>query len=68
MVKTNELKAVMVREGKSQKDVAKACNITPKTFYLKMKKGIFGSNEIEIMMEYLHIDNPMDIFFAPDVN
>lgn len=38
--------------------------ITPKTFYDKMKNGVFGSDEIQIMIDELHIDNPMPIFFA----
>lgn len=42
-------------------------NITPKTFYAKMKKGVFGSNEIEIMIKELHIEKPVEIFFANTV-
>ena len=33
-------------------------NITPKTFYMRMKKGIFGSDEIQIMIDELHIEKP----------
>ena len=43
---------------------AKMLNITPKTFYMRMQKGVFGSDEIQIMIDKLHIDNPMDIFFT----
>jgi hypothetical protein len=32
-----------------------------------MQKGVFGSDEIQIMIEQLHIDNPMEIFFAKEV-
>lgn len=38
--------------------------VTPKTFYEKMNKGVFGSDEIEIMIDKLGIDNPVAIFFA----
>lgn len=38
--------------------------VTPKTFYEKMKNGVFGSDEIEIMIEKLNIKDPMAIFFA----
>nr|DAX88226.1 MAG TPA: hypothetical protein [Caudoviricetes sp.] len=38
--------------------------VTPKTFYEKMKIGVFGSDEIEIMINKLHIEDPMSIFFA----
>lgn len=67
MIKTNELKGIIVREGKTQQDVAELLGITPKTFYDKMKKGVFGSDEIQIMIVNLHIDNPVDIFFAQEV-
>lgn len=64
MVNTNELRGIIAKNKKTQADVAKIIGITPKTFYLKMQKGIFGSNEIQIMIEELNIDNPMEIFFA----
>lgn len=64
MVNTSELKGVIAKNGKTQSDVAKMLNITPKTFYMRMKKGVFGSDEIQIMIDELHIDNPMDIFFV----
>lgn len=67
MVNTNELRGVIAKNGKTQSDVARMLNITPKTFYLRMKKGVFGSDEIQIMIEELHIDNPMEIFFAKRV-
>lgn len=47
-----------------QSDVAAKIGITPKTFYEKMKIGIFGSDEIEVMINMLHIDDPVPIFFA----
>ena len=67
MVNTDELRGVIAKNGKTQSDVAKMLNITPKTFYMRMQKGVFGSDEIQIMIDELHIDNPMDIFFAKNV-
>ncbi len=64
MIKTNELRGVIAKNGLSQSDVATMIGITPKTFYEKMKNGVFGSDEIEIMIDKLKIDNPMEIFFA----
>lgn len=64
MVNTSELRGVIAKNGKTQSDVAKMLNITPKTFYMRMQKGVFGSDEIQIMIDELHIDNPMEIFFA----
>lgn len=67
MINTAKLRGVIVENGKTQYDVAKMLNIAPKTFYLRMKKGVFGSDEIQIMIDNLHIDNPMEIFFAKEV-
>lgn len=67
MVDTNELRGIIAKNGKTQSDVAKMLNITPKTFYMRMKSGVFGSDEIQIMIDELHIDNPMQIFFAKKV-
>lgn len=64
MVDTNRLKGVIVSNGLTQEDVAKYLGMATKTFYLRMKKGVFGSDEIEKMIEYLNIDDPMAIFFA----
>ena len=51
MILTNKLKGLIAEKGLSQSDVAKEIGITPKTFYEKMKIGVFGSDEIEIMIE-----------------
>ena len=67
MVNTAELRGVIAKNGKTQSDVAKMLGMTPKTFYLRMSKGVFGSDEIQTMIDELHIDNPMDIFFAKEV-
>ena len=64
MIDTNKLRGVIAEKGYHQTDVAKKLDITPKTFYIKMSKGIFLSNEIEEMINFLHIDDPVTIFFA----
>lgn len=66
MIKTDELKGVIVKNGYSQSDIAKMIGVTPKTFYEKMKNGVFGSDEIQIMIDNLHIDDPLEIFFAKE--
>ena len=66
MIKTDELRGIIAKNGLSQSDVASKIGITPKTFYEKMKNGVFGSDEIQIMIEELHIDNPSAIFFAKE--
>lgn len=64
MVDTLRLKGIIVSQAKTQEEVANYIGITPKTFYTKMKKGIFGSDEMEKMIDFLHIDDPAPIFFA----
>ena len=64
MIKTNELRGIIAKNGLSQSDVAIKIGVTPKTFYEKMKNGVFGSDEIQIMINELHIENPIDIFFV----
>ena len=67
MIKVNELRGIIAKNGLTQSQVAKKLDIVPQTFYEKMKKGIFGSDEISVMIKDLHIENPMDIFFANEV-
>ncbi|MBR3124609.1 MAG: DUF739 domain-containing protein [Mogibacterium sp.] len=67
MINTNKLKGIIVENGYTQQDVAQMIGITPKTFYEKMKKGVFGSDEIQIMIDNLDIDDPAGIFFAEKV-
>lgn len=67
MVNTDKLRGIIAESRKSQKDVATFCGMSEKTFYRKMKQGIFGSDEIEKMINYLNIENPVEIFFAQKV-
>lgn len=67
MIDTNALRGVIAAKGLAQQDVAKAIGINPKTFYAKMKKGVFGSDEMDAMIDLLSIDNPSAIFFANKV-
>ena len=64
MIDINMLKGIIVSRGLTQKDVAKHLKINQKTFYEKMKKGVFGSDEMESMIELLSIDNPTEVFFT----
>ncbi len=67
MIDTNALRGRIAEKGLSQSDVAKAIGITPKTFYTKMDKKVFGSDEIDAMIELLDIKDPARIFFADKV-
>lgn len=66
MVRTDKIRGMMAEQGVMCKDMAKALGMTPKTFTLRMKSGVFGSDEMETMIEILHIENPADIFFAKE--
>ena len=63
MVNTHKLRGIIAERGLDQKDVAKMIGKSPKTFYEKMKKGKFDSDEIMQMVSGLNIENPVDIFF-----
>lgn len=64
MIDVNALRGIITAKGLHQQDVAKHIGIAPKTFYQRMKKGVFGSDEIEAMIQLLSIENPSAIFFA----
>lgn len=68
MVNTNKLRGIMAERGIDGKEVAEMIGKSPKTFYEKMKKGKFDSDEIMAMVSGLNIENPAEIFFAADVN
>lgn len=67
MIDVNKLRGRMAERGRSGQDMARVIGKTPKTFYLKMKAGVFDSDEIEAMVKDLEIENPMEIFFADKV-
>ncbi len=64
MVNRDKLRGIMAERGVSGKDVANAIGIHYNTFYEHMSRGVFGSDEIEAMIEYLDIQDPLPIFFA----
>jgi hypothetical protein len=64
MIDTNKIRGIMAERGVTGKDVAKAIGIHYNTFYDKLNKGVFGSDEIEAMIQYLDIDDPLPIFFT----
>ena len=67
MVHVKKLRGKMAEKGRTGIDMARVIKKTPKTFYDKMKKGVFVSDEIAAIVEDLEIDNPMEIFFADEV-
>lgn len=64
MVNVCKLKAAMVEHNYTQEKLAMAIGISPRTLSSKMKRGIFGTDEIEAIMNVLHIKDPCPIFFS----
>ena len=60
----NKLRGIIAERGLTQESVAFAIGITPKTFYTKMKKGVFGTDEVMRMIKLLDIKDPAPIFLA----
>lgn len=68
MINVQKLKGKMAEKGYNGVYMAKVIGRTPKTFYSKMKKGVFDSDEIEKIVDVLdNIDDPSEIFFADKV-
>ena len=68
MINTSKLRGLIAERGLSQRQIAKDLGITEKTFYNKMKNGVFSSAEISAMLKLLRPDDPMSIFFADCVS
>lgn len=66
MINTNKLRGLFAERGFSQSKMAEKIGVSPKTFYNKMEKRVFDSDEIETMIDVLGIPRKdcMDIFFA----
>lgn len=62
MLNVRELKSRMVRAGYNNSTMADALGISTRTFCTRLKTGDFGAKEIEIMIEKLQLEDPIDIF------
>lgn len=61
---TAKLRGIIAERGYSQREVARMIGMTEKTFYNKMQKGVFGTDEATKMVALLRIDNPASIFLS----
>lgn len=64
MFNENALKAEIIRQGKSNKEMAKLIGVSETTFWRKLKNGTFGIDEAAILVKELKIKNPTEIFFG----
>ena len=56
IIRVDLLKGRIAQQGLSMRRLAWRLEITEKTFYTKMKKGVFSSDEIETMIQELNMD------------
>lgn len=68
MIRTDLIRGKMAEKGYSQLAMAKILGITSKSFYNKMQKGVFRSDEMQKMIDVLEIENPVAVFFYPKSN
>lgn len=64
MINTAKLRGLMAEKKISGRAMAKVLNIHEQTFYSKMQKGKFDSDEMQAFVDVLDIANPAEIFFA----
>lgn len=67
MVDVDRLRGLMAQNRLTQADVAEYMGISINTFYRKMKKRKFDTDDCEKLIELLHITDP-SIFFETKVN
>lgn len=69
MVNVNKLKGAIVEKGLTQTKMAEKMGISDRTFYNKMKRKVFNSDEIVQMASILSIDEKdvIAIFFDQNV-
>lgn len=63
MVDTIKLRKIMNEQGYRDDDLAVAIGLTPNEFAKRMSKSVFGTDEIEKMIDILQIEDPETIFF-----
>lgn len=67
MIMTRELEKLIKAKGYTFDEMAKLLGVPSNSFSIKLKQGIFGSEEIEKMRIILEIENPEEIFFNKSV-
>lgn len=69
MVNVDRLRGILAEKRKSQAEIAKMLGISERTFYAKMNRKVFDSDEIYEMCKYLGIGSAdmISIFFDQSV-
>ena len=68
MINQKALKAEIIRNGMTQESVAKSIGMSTATFWRKMKAGTFGIDEVERLIDLLHISDPVSVFLCQKSN
>lgn len=68
MIDVPRLRGIIAEKGYKQTDVARVLGISAQAFYEKMDRGVFKTNEVEKMVPFLGISDPLSIFFTELVN
>jgi len=58
------LNGEIAKNGYTQQKLAKELDMAESTFIRKVKTNTFTMNDADKIIEILHIENPMPIFFA----
>lgn len=67
MLNSDEIRGQIAKKGLSQRKLAKILGITEKTFYVKMKDGVFRTDELEEMAKVLGVSRAnIGTFFCDD--
>ena len=64
MIRTDLLRQRITANGITQAQVAQRLGMTIRTFYKRMKAGVFRSDELEAMMDMLGIEDLRMLFCA----
>jgi transcriptional regulator with XRE-family HTH domain len=59
----NKIKGKIRERGLTEEQFSKLMGFSHQTLRRKFKRGIMGSDEIELAVEILEIENPVPIFF-----
>ena len=64
MVNTDKLRGIFRENRISIAKAAEIAGISEATMHRKLNSGVFGTDEIDKLIEALNIKNPMEIFFT----
>ena len=67
MVDVNKLRGAIRANGLTQAEFAQKLGVCEQTLSRKLNRGVFDSNEMQAMIDILHLEDPCSIFFAQQV-